>query len=48
VLPEGIGLSLINSHPEELVYISMRDINVNYFSSGVGQDLEVAVNKFQV
>ena len=44
----GIGLSLVNSIPEELVYISLQRIHIDYCGSPISQTLEVTVNNIQV
>ncbi len=47
-LPAGVGLSIINKVPEELMYVSLRNILFDYSSSSLGEALEVSVKNFQV
>lgn len=47
-LPNGIGVSLVNHVPEELLYISLRAINLKYTSSRDGQSIVTAIEKIQV
>ena len=49
-LPGGVGVSLVDSTPpsEELVYISLRDIQVEYSLSRAEQILRADVKNFQV
>ena len=47
-LPAGLGISLVNSWPEELVYISLRNIRLTYQSSEAGQLIEATIKNIQV
>nr|XP_021397725.1 vacuolar protein sorting-associated protein 13D isoform X2 [Lonchura striata domestica] len=47
-LEGGIGLSLVNKVPEELVFASLTNINVHYTQLSTGQVLELSVHDIQV
>ena len=47
-LPAGLGISLVNSWPEELVYVSLRNIQLDYHSSEAGQLIEATIKNIQV
>ncbi len=47
-MPGGIGISLVNSSPEEILYISMRNIEFTYTSNPHGQTVEVNIMGIQV
>lgn len=47
-LEGGIGLSLVNKVPEELVFASLTNINVHYTQLSTGQVLELSVQDIQV
>ncbi|XP_041275721.1 vacuolar protein sorting-associated protein 13D isoform X1 [Onychostruthus taczanowskii] len=47
-LEGGIGLSLVNKVPEELVFASLTSINVHYTQLSTGQVLELSVHDIQV
>ncbi len=46
-LPGGLGVSLVNATPEELAYISLRNIDLSYSSNPHGQALEANVAAIQ-
>lgn len=47
-LEGGIGLSLVNKVPEELVFASLTGINVHYTQLSTSQVLELSVQDIQV
>ena len=47
-LPGGVGISLVNKQPEELVYISLKNIDLVYSSNPHGQSVEANVAAIQV
>ncbi|NXT08809.1 VP13D protein, partial [Prunella fulvescens] len=47
-LEGGIGLSLVNKVPEELVFACLTNINVHYTQLSTGQVLELSVHDIQV
>lgn len=47
-LEGGIGLSLVNKVPEELVFASLTRINVHYTQLSTSQVLELSVQDIQV
>lgn len=47
-LEGGIGLSLVNKVPEELVFASLTRINVHYTQLSTSQVLELSVHDIQV
>ncbi|XP_043387413.1 vacuolar protein sorting-associated protein 13D isoform X3 [Chelonia mydas] len=47
-LEGGIGLSLVNKVPEELVFASLTGINVHYTQLSTGQVLELSIQDVQV
>ena len=47
-LPAGIGVSVVNSHLEELVYISLKDIIMEYQSTAGGQIFTASIQNIQV
>ena len=47
-LPAGIGISVISSQSEELIYVSLKDIIVDYQSTAAGQIYSINVKNVQV
>lgn len=47
-LEGGIGLSLVNKVPEELVFASLTRINIHYTELSTSQVLELSVQDIQV
>ncbi|KAM4652130.1 intermembrane lipid transfer protein VPS13D [Discoglossus pictus] len=47
-LQEGIGISLINKMPEELVFASLTGINIHYTHQAAHQVLELSIQTVQV
>lgn len=47
-LEGGIGLSLVNKVPEELIFASLTRINVHYTQMSTSQVLELSVQDVQV
>ncbi|XP_062579526.1 intermembrane lipid transfer protein VPS13D-like isoform X2 [Saccostrea cucullata] len=47
-LKDGLGLSLVNYSPEELVYISLQNISLDYISNPNYMTVDVAVANVQV
>ncbi|XP_027026540.2 vacuolar protein sorting-associated protein 13D isoform X1 [Tachysurus fulvidraco] len=47
-LEEGVGLSLVNKVPEELVFATLSGINLHYTRTAASQVLELSVKKIQV
>ncbi|TSM04819.1 Vacuolar protein sorting-associated protein 13D [Bagarius yarrelli] len=47
-LEEGVGLSLVNKVPEELVFATLSGINLNFTRTAASQVLELSVKKIQV
>lgn len=47
-LEGGIGLSLVNKVPEELIFASLTRINVHYMQMSTSQVLELSVQDVQV
>ncbi|KAE8593143.1 hypothetical protein XENTR_v10019000 [Xenopus tropicalis] len=47
-LQDGIGISLVNKVPEELVFVSLSGINIHYTHLTVNQVLELSVQNVQV
>ncbi|KYR00712.1 vacuolar protein sorting-associated protein 13 family protein [Tieghemostelium lacteum] len=45
---KGIGVSIINANPTELLYVSIGDILAEYYSSSFLQKLELKVSSMQV
>ena len=47
-LPAGLGVSFVNKAPEELIYISLKNIDFSYSSNPHGQSFEANVAVIQV
>ena len=47
-LREGIGISLVNHAWEDLVYMSLRQIDIYYHTSSTDQILEASIGDLQV
>lgn len=47
-LEDGIGLSLVNKVPEELIFASLARINLHYTQLSTSQMLELSVQHVQV
>ena len=47
-LPAGVGISFVNKVPEELIYISLKNIDLGYSSNPHGQSVEANVAVIQV
>ena len=47
-LNKGLGISLVDRTPEELVYIMFRDVAVEYVQENEEQTLRADVRSFQV
>ena len=47
-LKAGVGISLVNHVPEELVYITLKNIEVKLSSTSSGQILDASVGNIQV
>lgn len=47
-LKGGVGVSLVNKVPEELLYITLKNITLSYRSNQRGTTLEMSVANIQV
>ena len=47
-LKAGVSISLVNHVPEELIYITLKDIEVKLSSTSTGQILDASVGNIQV
>ena len=47
-LLSGFGISLVNDRYEELVYVTLRNIRINYLTTEAGQDLSATIERLQV
>lgn len=47
-LEEGVGLSLVNKVPEELVFATLSGINLHFTRTAANQVLELSVKIIQV
>lgn len=47
-LEEGVGLSLVNKLPEELVFATLSGIDVHFTRTAANQVLELTVKNIQV
>ena len=47
-LKGGLGVSLVNSTPEELVYISLQNISLDYISNANSTTADISVANVQV
>ena len=47
-LSEGVGLSFVNSVPEEVLYISLSGFEVQYLDTRQEMSLKVEIKKIQV
>lgn len=47
-LEEGVGLSLVNKLPEELVFATLSGIDVHFIRTAASQVLELTVKDIQV
>lgn len=47
-LKGGLGISLINRFPEELVYISLSNITMDYISTPEKVNFDISVSNIQV
>jgi vacuolar protein sorting-associated protein 13A/C len=45
---EGIGLSLINRSMIEVVYLSARELKVEYMNSDVSQSIDLSIGHLQI
>jgi vacuolar protein sorting-associated protein 13D len=46
-LSSGVGLSVINSVPEELCYVTLSGLEVNFLETGASQSLDINVQQIQ-
>ncbi len=47
-LEEGLGVSLVNKVPEELVFITLSGINVHFIRTAANEVLELSIQNIQV
>lgn len=47
-LEEGVGVSLVNKVPEELVFVTLSGIRVHFTRTATSEVLEVSVQRIQV
>lgn len=47
-LEDGVGLSLVNKVPEELVFATLSGISLHFTRTAASQVLELSVKKIQV
>ena len=47
-LPEGVGISLVNNVPEELLYLEFKGINVNYSCDNGEQIIDASIYNIKV
>lgn len=47
-LEEGVGVSLVNKVPEELVFVTLSGIRVHFTRTATNEVLEVSVQRVQV
>lgn len=47
-LEEGVGISLVNKVPEELVFVTLSGISVHFTRTAASQMLELSVVNIQV
>lgn len=47
-LEEGVGVSLVNKVPEELVFVTLSGIRVHFTRTTANEVLEVSVQRIQV
>lgn len=47
-LEEGVGVSLVNKVPEELVFVTLSGIRVHFTRTTTNEVLEVSVQRIQV
>lgn len=47
-LEEGVGLSLVNKLPEELVFATLSGIDIHFTRTGANEVLELSVQNIQV
>jgi hypothetical protein len=44
----GVGISIVDETPQELMYITIEDIKLEYSNSSIAQNLECTIHKVQV
>ena len=47
-MDEGVGVSLVNKVPEELVFTTLSGIDVHFTHTAVSEVLEVSIQNIQV
>lgn len=47
-LEEGLGVSLVNKVPEELVFTTLSGIDVHFIRTAVNEVLELSIQNIQV
>lgn len=47
-LEEGLGVSLVNKVPEELVFTTLSGINIHFIRTAANEVLELSIQNIQV